>query len=688
MTLYYAQCDQNDDGCSTKYPGDLDNCPKCGGATALMAIPALLPVDCYVYDIETYPNIFTLAIEHPATGTRWMFEISDRKNDYDSMVQLLHQLRSCNARMIGYNNEHFDYPVIHEIIERCNLSVNNIYDKAMSIIKGKDQWTNRIWPDDRYIEQVDLFKIRHFDNMAKSTSLKSLEFAMRMKNIKDLPFPVSTILNDNQKDELIFYNWHDIKATIYFWVRTLDQIAFRDTLSKKYNKSFTNHNDTKIGKDYFIMRLEQMGIQCFENRQPRQTIRPLIKLSEVVFHYIKFEHPEFNRISNHFKSTTITETKGVFKELTATIDGLSYVFGSGGLHASIERQLVSSDDTHQLIDVDVASYYPNLAIKNRLFPAHLGDVFCDIYEDVFNQRRTHAKGTPENAMLKLALNGVYGDSNNIYSPFYDPFYTMSITINGQLLLCMLVDQLIKIPGLTMVQCNTDGVTYRCPHDHVEHSRSICKWWENFTKLELEESIYSRFWIRDVNNYIAEYDGSGELKRKGAYEYKLEWHQNASSLIIPKAVEQHLVNGVDVREFIINHKDSFDFMIRAKVPRSNQLVMRFPDLNVDLPMQSLTRYFISKSGGSLIKIAPARGVPGQFKRANKLTDQYFDQVMKEIGPGVWDERIHTKNKSVYTDDIETGISVGWLTTNCNDADKFDWKNLNYDYYIEQVMKLII
>ena len=54
------------------------------------------------------------------------------------------------------------------------------------------------------------------------------------------------------------------------------------------------------------------------------------------------------------------------------------------------------------------------------------------HEDVYNQRKSFAKGTAENAMLKLALNSVYGDSNNKYSVFYDPKYTMNITINGQL----------------------------------------------------------------------------------------------------------------------------------------------------------------------------------------------------------------------------------------------------------------
>jgi len=200
----------------------------------------------------------------------------------------------------------------------------------------------------------------------------------------------------------------------------------------------------------------------------------------------------------------ITETKGVFKGLVATVDGVDYKFGTGGIHASVESQVIHTTDTHQIVDVDVASFYPNLAIKNKLFPAHLGEEFGDAYEGVYHTRKTYPKGTAENEAFKLALNGAYGGSNNEYSPFYDTQFTMAITINGQLLLCMLTEQMLKIPGLRMIQANTDGITYLCPHEYLDHTRAICRWWEELTSLELEEAFYSMMAVRDVNSYIAVY----------------------------------------------------------------------------------------------------------------------------------------------------------------------------------------
>jgi hypothetical protein len=339
------------------------------------------------------------------------------------------------------------------------------------------------------------------------------------------------------------------------------------------------------------MELERlMPGSCYDRssgrREIRQTWRNNIPLRDVILPYIKFEQPEFTRVLEWFKAQTIVETKGVFTDLCATIDGFQYDFGVGGIHGSVESQTVRSDEEYVIEDWDVKSYYPSLAIANKLYPEHLSENFCDIYKDVYDQRQRHKKGTAENAMLKLALNGVYGDSNSKYSPFYDPAYTMSITISGQLLLCMLAEQLIKTPNLTMVQINTDGLTIKYPRCFKSHVHLVCKWWEHLTKLELEHIDYSVMYIRDVNNYIAVGD-DGSIKRKGAYEYELDWHQNFSQLVVPKAVEAYLLKGTPVEQFIRNHPDDHDFTLRTKIPRSDQLMF-----NDTEPLQRITRYIVS------------------------------------------------------------------------------------------------
>jgi hypothetical protein len=640
-----------------------------------------------VYDIETYPNVFTFYAVHADTGREWVFEASPWRHDIPEMLDYLNTMRQQGCRMVGFNNVGFDYPVVHFIHQARNVSAWEIYQKAMGIIRAPDnaRFAHMVWESDRIVEQIDLFKIHHFDNRARSTSLKVLEFNMRSDNVEDLPFDVGVELTYEQAEVLKRYNRHDVLETLKFYRHSLDQIRFREDLTLKYNRNFMNHNDTKIGKDYFIMRLEEQNPGCCYQyvdgkRHMVQTKRDSIRLADVIIPYIGFDDPEFKRILDWFKSQVITETKGVFKDVHCTVRGFQFDFGTGGIHGSIESQIVASDDDHVIIDLDVASYYPNLAIANGFYPEHLGQTFCTIYEDVYQQRKSYAKGTAENAMLKLALNGVYGDSNNQYSPFYDPQYTMGITINGQLLLCMLAEALMKADTVQMIQINTDGLTIRCPRYLTSWVEQIQYWWEQMTGLQLEAAEYSRMFIRDVNSYVAEYT-DGKLKRKGAYEYDLGWHQNHSALVVPKAAEAALVHGRDIREFISNHDDALDFMLRTKVPRSSLLEWG------GQRVANIVRYYISTEGKTLEKVMPPAGPDGAYKKKNGVPDHYYQQVLAEVGDA-WDERIHTKNKSKY-EERRMSINTGWLVTLCNDmGDGLDMGDLNINWYVKEAEKLVL
>lgn len=615
----------------------------------------------FVYDIETYPNCFTLAAEHADYPLKWCFEISDFRDDSRELVEWLYWVKSINGRLVGFNNVGFDYPVLHLLVQMGKATARILYDKAISIIRAQDddeegnKWAHQVKPSDRLVPQVDLFKIHHFDNKARRTSLKVLEFNMRSDNISDLPFPVGTVLTQEQIIVLRKYNAHDVSETKKFYHMSKDMIRFREELIVKHgkDKDWINFNDTKIGKEYFIMRLEAAGVQCYEfgpnGRQPRQTKRTHINLNDVIFPWLKFENPEFQRILDWLRSQTITETKGVFKDLIAHVDGVDFVFGTGGIHASVHNETIFSDDEFSIEDIDVEGYYPSTAIAQRFKPAHFPDSFCDIYGDLKEQRKLYVKGTAENAMLKLASNGVYGDSNNKYSVFYDPAMTMSITLNGQLLLCLLVENLLKIPKLRMIQSNTDGITVYCPRSHNQQMHEIVKWWEGITKLKMEFAEYKMMCIRDVNSYLA-VRTDGKIKRIGAYDYHKEHHQDMSSLVIPKVAEKVLVSDAPIRETIENWPDQMDFMMRVKVPRSSKLMLHYE--GVDYPLENTQRYYVSKGGGQLVKIMPP--------------------LARAKDPTAW-RRI--------------GVESGWSVCPCNDI-KQATLPIDYDYYVREVEKLCL
>jgi hypothetical protein len=81
--------------------------------------------------------------------------------------------------------------------------------------------------------------------------------------------------------------------------------------------------------------------------------------------------------------------------------------------------------------------------------------------------------------------------------------------------------------------------------------------------------------------------------------------------------------------------------------------------------------------------PPKGPEGDFKRKNGITDAEYQNVLEQIPPKTWDERIHTKNKSVYQSS-KTAICSGRKVTVCNNL-PMDVK-IDYDFYISEVRKL--
>jgi hypothetical protein len=164
------------------------------------------------------------------------------------------------------------------------------------------------------------------------------------------------------------------------------------------------------------------------------------------------------------------------------------------------------------------------------------------------------------------------------------------------------------------------------------------------------SDLTRLNIRDVNNYLA-VSTSGAVKRKGAYEYKMAWHQNHSALVVPKVAEKVLVEGAPIRQTVEEWPDLMDFMLRAKVPRSSKLLWG------EEQIQNTTRYLVAVEGAPLTKVMP----PLKAK------------------PDVW-RRI--------------GIESGWNVTVCNriDRENYDHHHLremvNHDYYVSEVEKLVM
>lgn len=574
-----------------------------------------------VYDLEVTKSAFTYTGLNINTQKVSQFIIHKDKSELSEMIAHIKSLKG----MIGFNNVNFDYPILHYIfrqycnnkLEYCywlkysnNEIIEDIFLEAQRLIneQSKEAFNQiiAIKLKEVLVPQLDLFKLWHFNNKARMTSLKSLEIAMNLPNVMDMPidYKRDDITLDEVYNVILPYNLNDVEATYEFYKRSIDKINLRKGLYTKYNLPCINYPDSKIGEELVLKLYCEATEQNPYDIKKLRSERLKIALKECIFDNIEFYTPEFQRLLDIFNSKTITETKGAIAE-SVVFKGFKYDYGTGGIHGCIKPGVYESDDEYIIIDADVASLYPSIAIVNKLYPEHLGEEFCDVYENGIVKPRLAAKKAGDMVMadgFKLSANSVYGKSNDKHSFLYDPIYTLKTTLNGQLMLSMLCEWLnTKISDLTMLQVNTDGITVKIKRTDLDLYYDICKKWEKNVNLTLEYVEYSKMVIRDVNNYLS-VKTDGKVKYKGAFEIDKDYHKDNSFKIIPIALSEYFVKGIPVEETIKNHTNIYDFCGRQKFKGGdygtistivgNKIVVEKQQKNV--------RYFISNKGSSFVK----------------------------------------------------------------------------------------
>jgi len=659
------------------------------------------PLKFYIADVETYPNCFVYGGKFRGDPKVYTFEISFRKNQRTELLQHLSWLKSLGVHMVTFNGLPFDWNIIDLLLKNVHtFDFTMAYNKAVELIQSQNSGFGRIRAiplSEREIPQIDLMKIHHFDNPAKRTSLKALQFAMRSRSVEDLPFPVGTILTSEQCDELIKYNGHDLDETELFLNKSIHLIEIRKELldTGVLKGDVLNFSDVKIGEQYLVNKIGRHN--CYSGSKPKQTFLDTVRFSELLLPRIAFQSEEFEEVREWFSKLVVypgkkKEEKDKIK-LIKKLAGINFHFGLGGVHASVSDRKYASNDEWVIVDLDVTGMYVSVAIANEFAPQHLGKIFTAAYAQLKADRAIYVKGSVLNGILKLAGNGVFGGSGNEYSPWYDPSYLYRVTMTGQLDALALVERIAAIPQLQVIQANTDGVTIYMKRADLPFLQMWKTDWEKATGLALEEVVYDRMWIRDVNNYMAVTE-KGKVKLKGAYvfprndsEYEGVWNKDWSMMIVAKAIEQYHIYGHKPEDIVRMSTDPFDFMMRYKTQGEDVV-------SIDgKPQPRTLRYYVSKKGGVGLKTSPPRGPAGQYKRKNSLTDEFYNRILKEIGMGVWDERIHVgkagkpATQTKY-DIVETSIEKGWLIKECNVADRFDWDDVDYDYYVEQINKLKI
>ena len=660
----------------------------------------------YIYDLETYSNFF-LATFKVANEDKWFeFEISDRINDIDNLREFLKLKPPC----IGYNNINFDYPVLHNTIlkNNKNWAANEIYLEVQKIIESE---YSAIKDWDVKIPQLDLFKIWHYDNKARVTSLKWLEFAMRMENIEDLPYAPETILNDKQKDEVISYCRNDILATEMFYNNSKDNIKLRVNMTKELNHNVMNYSDVKIGEYLNRVTYEKLSGKPFKEFKDLQTGRKIIQIKDLIPDFIQFKTKPFQDFLEQIKTESFNaNTKGDW-EKSLNIGNMEITFANGGLHSKDKSGIKTCKEGYYLKEKDVGSMYPKALIAGNMYPEHLGPAWNKGIELLYNERTDKLKPAlktleyksdeyefinSKQEVYKLAMNGGgYGKTGSDFGWQKDKLVMFKVTFRGQLSLLMLLESYYLLGDVDLVSANTDGIVIHYKKEIDYKVQEIHDEWEKLTDSILEDTFYSKIIFRDVNNYIAFIiDSEGnhlKYKMKGAYEIDRDYHKNHSKRVVAIAASNYFINNISpeitLKEHLKGNDYSFaknygvyDFCMGSKMKGKNRLYERVIEGTIitDNKLGRVNRYYVSKTGNQLIKILPPLEKnyitqTDKFKEKHPNQMNIFDVIEDEI-------LVDPKNR-------ETNIEAGWKCTLFNKYKKLEDYNISYNYYISEINKLI-
>lgn len=353
----------------------------------------------WVFDLETL-NIFTATFLDKDSDELRVFVISDSRDDRKKLFDFLNNEV---AGLIGYNSIHFDAQVIEYMYRNPNCTAADIRRYAEIITSGENrrpdvpEWQLRH-------KHLDLFRALSLSTKARRTGLKWCEYQMDMENIEDMP---SQGEGKNWEEMVLSYNLNDVKATKMLLLKYYHEIELRKTLSKTEGVDLLNSTEPDMAKKLFAKYLSKEMEIPINDLKSLGTDREVVDVKDIIFPYIKFETELLNSIKKSFESLKLKSTDTF--ELNVLFGNISTVFGLGGLHASVENKIVESTNTMIIKSLDVVSFYPNLAIRNKLHPQHIPqEKFCTLYESFFEQRRKIPKSDPKNYILKILLNATYG----------------------------------------------------------------------------------------------------------------------------------------------------------------------------------------------------------------------------------------------------------------------------------------
>lgn len=535
------------------------------------------------YDCEVFAYDWLVSLKDKETGQRTKIW-----NDNEALKMAL----SDDCIYVGFNSKHYDQFIIKAIV--AGFTPQEIKQVNDFIINGGQGWECPMLKDFYFaFPNVDIK-----DDMQMGLSLKAIEGHLGL-SVKEssVPFDIDRPLTEEERRETEFYCDHDVDTA----EKLID-------IRKDYLK-----NKIHIGRLAGLDDVKAMGMTNAKltaamlkaSKKPHDDERKYVYPENLKREYIP---PEVFAFFDKMYDLSISDKEIFSGKLEFQIGECPGVVGYGGIHAAIPNYFFEETDDGRVIkNKDVASYYPHLmtlcGYTSRNIPS------AEVFENVL-ETRMKAKASGDKATanaLKLVVNTTYGALLNKYNDLFDPLMGRSVCITGQLFLMELAQHLCKdIPGLKIVQLNTDGIMVECSKSDLDKLNEICDEWQSRTGFELEEDSVVKIAQKDVNNYV-EVQPGGKSKSKGGYLVKGistvgAFNINNSCCIVATALKEYFVNGTPVEDTINQCDDIFQFQIVAKAGAKYREAYHVVDGEKE-PVQKVNRVYATADTryGKLFKV---------------------------------------------------------------------------------------
>lgn len=639
----------------------------------------------YVYDIEVFQNIFHCSVKNTETNDIYKFEISERKNQLRELVKFFKQVDKyitwgdyyttninipANVIFCGYNNLHYDNPIINYIIEyedklmQYNIPTicSSIFNLSKTITTSSedniDAWKH--WKYQIWFDTFDILTMLYSNKLR--VGLKEIQVTMQYPNVQEFVCDWTKPLPLEDFESMIDYNINDIESTSELLNRCKKDVDLRIAIEDEYGVRVLSKDGVNIGMKILTQKyLEKTGLTWWDIKDLRSPMS-VIPLKDVILPFIKYDSPILQRVLDDMKNQIVSPGRKGY-ENKFVFNNLRYSVGVGGIHSVNSPEIIIPRDDEMLIDIDVASLYPSMLIEYEFYPKHLGKEFLEVYKQIKDERieAKHNGDKVKNETLKLALNGLSGNLQNEHNFCYSPFAVMQIRINGQLLLLMLAEKLTQI-GCRIVQANTDGLFVLLKKDVYSKVNSICREWEQLTKLTLEEDRFKAMYQYAINDYFAITEDN-KVKEKGMFITTVKLGKGLTPKIIPKAVISFFKDGISVEDTIKNCTDIRDFLMSEKTGKQWHVEY------MNEEQQRTNRFYASTNGGYLWKW--------------KDTGHKEGEIITYTEPYVGEHKYKASARQYQNMLTASGVTL----LNKFDDKPIEERKINYRYYIMEAYKII-